>query len=484
MDRIEAQSHLDQPKNKRAAWACLFCDSPATSYEHVFASALGGRRMDPRIYCKKHNQALGPYIKAILEALQFFNAQLNMISDKRDEPLPVRMTSEGDGSEVLATASSIHPDVDISDLVANLSEGKHDLPLATADQRELFKRLAKKAGWKVNVVGSTQTEFFIHCRLVAHPIFDSDDFFLAVIYMSLTFFAHYFRQQSRHQNFSGVKRLLRGGPAYAGRDLLSDVDLSDILTFVWPTPLQPAWPDQNPFEFGHTVAVCQLDGVVYGYVSFFGAVNYAVRLAEGIPGVDDAVLTFINPLESEQPKEWESHRGAEYCFNPEHERITADGVQKLIEGRLSDLVGRIVERQAKQRDEAFVSKVNAARSEGQAAVMSAITSQLHRNRQVIFNSLLRLREYPAQLPLPGLDTYIIACGTHDPSSGDGLSQEGALVMTATLKALAEHVALRVAFGALDVAFVTDILTGITGQAILLTEVIRSFPSWLGRSASS
>lgn len=68
---------------------CIICAEPAGSREHLFPAALGGRRVNKRIYCAHHNHALADGAGVLAEQLRTINAIL-MVESDRDRSVPDR----------------------------------------------------------------------------------------------------------------------------------------------------------------------------------------------------------------------------------------------------------------------------------------------------------------------------------------------------------------------------------------------------------
>ncbi len=459
---------------------CILCDDLATSSEHLWPALFGGMRTNPNIYCQMHNNALGPYVAELQKFLALFNAQLDVLPDGRQVPTPAVMTSSNGSEKLLASGSELHPHVDIPELVANLQSGKANLPLTSVEQRERFTRGAKKAGWKIDVVGTSERQEYSHGPLSTKLEFGTDESFRAGAYLALTFFAYHFPLQARADGLAEVKLMLRAGDAYSGKDRIDDGSHRDFSRFAWWTPVQEKFSSANPFDFGHTVAVCQVDGSAYGYVSFFDVAHYGFRLAEGLPGEDVAAVTFIDPLQREQPNEWQEQKGLQFRFFPGPERsgIRSEAFGTQMVERLSALLARILDRQQSLRDEEFASAVNAERANGEAAIDIVVGRQVARRKQEVFNLLRGFAQNPSHLPLPGFQGFLSACVACDVSSLDRLSREGSSVMSASLDTLAQAIRCEANLRPLDAGFVGEVLRGRRGCGIILKEVIDQLPSWV------
>jgi hypothetical protein len=111
----------------------------------------------------------------------------------------------------------------------------------------------------------------------------------AIGYVTLTFFAHYFREEARQSGLAGIKEFIQG---------------QGDNTFVWwesdaTTYGLPA----NPFEFGHTIilATSGAAGDATAVVSLFQCLTFGINLGRVESAADRTVVVFIDPHADHPP---------------------------------------------------------------------------------------------------------------------------------------------------------------------------------------
>jgi hypothetical protein len=79
---------------------CIICGEPAGSKEHVFAAALGGRRINKGIYCAVHNNGFSPLANLLSTQLKTINALLGVRGDHATAPHKTTIVDEPSRLEI------------------------------------------------------------------------------------------------------------------------------------------------------------------------------------------------------------------------------------------------------------------------------------------------------------------------------------------------------------------------------------------------
>ena len=236
---------------------------------------LGGRRVNNNIYCGPHNRGFSPLAAAIGAQLKAINALLAVRPDHADAAKPHRYVSP-EGEQLI------------------IFDGK----VTSEPPRDLQNRDSH------------------HIRLML----GGADGLKAITYIALTFFAHYFQAHARMPGLQPVKDFVLG----IGEN-----------EFIWWESTNTHPPiGQNPFAFGHTIAVMTSasTGQAIAFISLFGSLNFGVMLGELEGLSDQTVVTFINPLAEK------AQRSLQALTNKIEEWTFAKEMQPVLE-RLNALRG-------------------------------------------------------------------------------------------------------------------------------------------------
>lgn len=145
---------------------CIICGGLTGSREHVFPSALGGRREDKKIYCSNHNQWMGPHVGVLQKQLEAINAMLEVQPDRG--AVKAHVFEADNGERYAIKGGDISPAPDLDAILDGYTLGEpHQLKIAPGDLPRLKER-AKQRGLKLNIVekASPVAEFRVgHYRI-------------------------------------------------------------------------------------------------------------------------------------------------------------------------------------------------------------------------------------------------------------------------------------------------------------------------------
>ena len=131
---------------------CIICGGRAGSGEHIFPAALGGRRINNGIYCKKHNESLSPLVAILSGQLNSINAMLGVRPDRSDQPRQLTATNQSDGQAYLVSATNVElasPRV-VTDTTV---EGARHVAVQFANEHQIQEWLSEQraAGFNVEI---------------------------------------------------------------------------------------------------------------------------------------------------------------------------------------------------------------------------------------------------------------------------------------------------------------------------------------------
>lgn len=262
------------------------CEQTASSKEHVFPAAFGGRRVNKGIYCGVHNNALGVHVGSLLDTLGFFNSYLGVRSDHHDAPKPYVLDgSSGERYQILRDNIEIAPPPSMTQ-TPELIGKPVTLQFSSDKQRQKWMAEQRRLGFEFQFseVGTAQTQFF------TQPIkqsfhFGSNEFRSAIAYVALTYLAHYFPELARQASLEELKSILLDGGEIGDR-------------VWWLDPKALPLVKEPAFNKFHTVVVgtSAENGAASAVISFFGQLCLAVDLGRLDGLKTERVIVHINPL--------------------------------------------------------------------------------------------------------------------------------------------------------------------------------------------
>ncbi|MDV9043407.1 HNH endonuclease [Stenotrophomonas sp. RAC2] len=282
---------------------CIICGKPTETGEHVFPSALGGRRKDKGIYCKKHNHALGPHVDTLQTQLAIFNALLRVKPHRGDFKPAVILGSDDESYSIDGTEIGHVPDI-----AAILNEMELGTPsLLEIDPAHIpaLKKHAKQIGLTLT---ATKTKEPLQ-KYVTEPyrfqiVLGGDDGMRSIAYLALTFVAHYWRDVARLPALAAIKDMLRSGDQYQEDDRLHSSALAGEFVY-WSSVIESPPEAIHPTKLGHTIVICISRGRLLAYVSLLDALTFIVSLGDvGKHHADRTVIVHVDPLEENFGNDW------------------------------------------------------------------------------------------------------------------------------------------------------------------------------------
>jgi hypothetical protein len=276
---------------------CIICGNKAGSREHIFPASLGGRRVNRKIYCEKHNNGFSPLAKILSDQLVAINSLLSVRPDHSDVPCTFEVgTPDGDTYILSGGRIELAPP-------PPLKENKSGVPLelmtAFSSQKQAEQWLAeqRKRGYSVKLErGKVESKYFsepLHIRITL----GGHEFLRAIGYIVLTFFAHYFPDLARQTGASKLK------------DFVQSASEEELVWWEAPSSLNGISP--SPYRFGHTVviAVSAANKEAYARISLFSTFDFAVHIG-AVESVSDQIVTIhINPQAEHPPGDIHETRG-------------------------------------------------------------------------------------------------------------------------------------------------------------------------------
>lgn len=274
--------------------ACIICNNPAGSGEHVFPAAFGGKRTNRGIYCETHNNAFGRHVSALLSGLDIVNAIIGVIPDRKEEIRPAPATTEyGERYLFSRGEAKIAPPRPLNETPELVGK---PVQLRFADQGQANKWIAeqKKAGFQVKMDPAGPVKTQIIAQSLHAPRHLGDEAFMrALLYLALTFLAHGYPDLARSPSLTNARNIVK-----------NDEPVDDRV--LWELPGAMEQLSMNPFPYGHTVAIGPISNTnkIGALISFYGAVLFGIDLGE-LAGISspERITTHIDPLAERPPND-------------------------------------------------------------------------------------------------------------------------------------------------------------------------------------
>lgn len=472
---------------------CIICRGYAGSGEHVFPAALGGRRTNKGIYCKTHDNGYGILVGELAEQMALFNSRLGVIPDHGKEVKSVITTDEQSGQKVRLSVKGsdfVEPRV-ISE--SPLPNGKH-AQMAFPDEEAIKKWIEeqKAAGMDVAILGKGQKQnYFLDTNYFSLK-FGGTYGLAAVAYVAQTFLAQAFPDVARSSALDDFKKYTQDQAVKAKN---KEGVISDLQTDapVWWSFDQPADERPNVFDFGHrvTVGIDSSDGLIYGRISFFSTLHFAMIFGNTTESIITKTVTIdIDPLAEHPPNDIKKSeqpmaiarvsRPVSQSAELTHSAHSGDG-----EKQFSELMRRLIDHE-----------LNRTAEEMHAELRKAV-SLAPEERKVFFSKVLGVRSQrvwnivrfviegflaspEAKLIPHPISQKLKAMVTFDSTSSNGLSQAATNTVELAHQALLEQMLKDDDNEILDVRRLSELMgegpgAGIVGEAIFKS-VIGSFKS--------
>lgn len=449
---------------------CIICGGATGSREHVFPSALGGRREDKKIYCSDHNQWMGPHVSVLQAQLAAINAMLEVQPDRGD--VRSYVFDAVDGGRYAIRGADISPAPDFDVILDGYELGKpRDLTMAPSDIPKLRAR-AKERGLTLDILEKAAPSVAFRAGGYTVPLMQGgDDAMRAVAYLALTFVAHFWPHLARAPGLKPVKDMLRGGPVYRGADRL--VDTVPARGFVAWSPALVAPPELvHPTGLGHTIVLCVHAGQVLAYVSLLDLQCWTIRLGEAVPELTDrTVVVHVDPLKTRYGDDWViqvfDRALIDGCVDPEYlgqAVLESDRMQRQI----STVMQRVIDRRDRLEAEQARSELNAALCLPSPAREAAIYAFVAQRGQRLVNLICMFAEHgDPTTPIGALvHAGAVKATRPDQSSTDGLNDAARRVLDQVVTQLCETLVKAPAGYTLDCVRYLALFRDEVGQALI------------------
>jgi hypothetical protein len=448
---------------------CIICGKRAGSREHVFPAALGGRRTNKGIYCGKHNNDFSPLADILSQQLRAINALLAIRPDHSDAPRSFALDTPGGESYALSgdgIALAKPQTLEEADFGATREV---TMRFSSEAQFEDWRAEQQAAGNDVRITSREEGTGYFSKPLHFQLKLGGPEGLRAIGYVALTFFAHHFPEQARQSGMFKFKEFVRH---------------SNENEFVWwDTPDSMDGLPQNPFSFGHTVAlgVSASRSEAYARVSLFSSLNFAVYLGTVDAPSDRTVITHIDPQAEHPPNDICEVRENALTFELNRpSSLTASLGEMIGNGRAQEslqlLFNKISAWHSERAMRSVFDELYSIRELDDDERNGRVQAIVNREGQRILNLMRRvvdgLRQrfeanpMTAQL-VPSLDALVAS----DSNSLTGLSLTANEALGIAKERIAEEIRKHLSNNDLDLHRLSMLLAGESGAA-LVVEVVR------------
>jgi hypothetical protein len=444
---------------------CIICGKAAGSREHVFPAALGGRRTNKGIYCGEHNQGFSPLAAILAEQLRGINSLLAVRPDHSDAPAAFQFVGE-DGAKYNLSGDMI--ELDRPHVAEQTTTGT---TIYFKDQKQYQEWLGKQraAGIGINVNWTQEQVRYSTGHIPIRLSLGGTEGLQAIGYIALTYLAHHFPDQARQPSSLPFKEFVLGIRA----------DQS-----VWweSADLMKGLP-QNPFAFGHTIAigVSGTHNEAYARVSLFSTLNFGVHLGAVEANFDRTVVVHVDPHSEHPPNDIKEEREERLLFTSERPAQPSAVLDNLINsgaGRnaFKELLRRINRWQREKTAQMIFDELSALddmpKDERDARVIAIVDTQGQRLlnlMQFVINGLKpRFEANAATAHFARRLERLVAA---DPNSPDGLSVEANTAVGVAKLAVATEISRHLDVGDLTVDRLSMLIGGGPGAALVGRAII-------------
>jgi hypothetical protein len=294
--------------------SCIICGVAANSREHVFPAALGGRRTNKGIYCDTHNGEYSELANIIVNQMRFFNSQIGVVGDHQKttgEVKPVLLIDPVTKTEMwLNNTSTAFAEPRITSVTLH-PEGGSAIEIAANSLQQLDTYVAalREKGLDVHVRSKGTPGIYYPGTLEGRlDLGGSDTGLRAIAYIAQTFLAQAFPDLARLPELAPLKEYTLNN---SGKDFACWLSPSD------------GGHDSESKRFNHRVIVGHNadDNVIYARISLFGAFHYGVYLGVAEAGSSRSVVFDIDPLVKHPPldmQKTEYDKAVGYSPRPEN----------------------------------------------------------------------------------------------------------------------------------------------------------------------
>lgn len=484
---------------------CIVCSQAAGSGEHVFPAALGGRRINRKIYCTKHDNGYSSLVADLANQVDVFNAMLGVVPDHSKDVKSVLARDAKSGEELrLSAKESVFtaPRVISQEPAGNGVLMKMSFPNREAMKQWLAEQKAN--GLNVAPLQKAQEQPYFLGEVHHQRCFGGPCGLGAVAYITQTFLAQEFPDLARSSDVAqfvaytqaiAALAQIRGGcgettdgPADPRLEPAREALKAALAPWGGQAPVwwdfEPQ-PDTTPnaFEFGHrvTVGVDASDGQIFGRFSLFSSIHFGMRFGRASAGAATKTVTVeIDPMAAHPPNDIKKIESASAIARVAVPAQPTRGLAAAISSGSQVLVftGLI------RKIEAHSLAKSAAKMHAELTAYSTL-SEFERGQlvdrlidgqaqRVLNMAKWVLQDFKLQLPaelLPVLGPMIDAMTAHDPNSTNGLSPLANATLALAKSALAVQMREDIKAGCLDERRIARLLgegpgAAVVGQAVL------------------
>jgi hypothetical protein len=447
---------------------CIICDQRTGSREHIFPAALGGRRVNKKIYCGKHNNGFSPLAKILSDQLAAINSLLSVRPDHSDEPCSFKAdTPSGDTYILSGSRVELAPPLALDELKIDVP---CELTMSFSSQKQADQWLAeqRKRGYsvqfKIREVGTKYSFEPLHIKLML----GGHESLRAIGYVALTFFAHYFPELVRQTGILKLKEFVQG------------VNKEELVWWDAPGTLSRIAP--NSYRFGHTVAitVSAVNKEAYARISLFSAFDFAVQIGTVESDSDQTVIVHINPQSERPPDDICEMRDNVLSFMAAKPLALATEFEQIIKGGRAQescqlLFEKIHEWHLESTAQQVLSELNEIHETNKIKRMDKIKAIVDKQGQRILNLLLYVindmkQEFANHPYLSKIMSQLDALIAPDKNTQTGLSQFASAILEIAKVRLVEEIEKDFSNGELELGRISMLLGGGTG-ALVISETI-------------
>ncbi len=449
---------------------CIYCGAGAGSREHIFPSALGGRRLDTRILCAPCNQGFSALDGLLENQLSLFNGLIGVRADRANTPKPASIESK-DGPLLVdprGTPTFVGPKVEREEV---MPDGRRKVSIRFGHERQVQKFLAgaRKQGKDIKLGTRTEGVRYLSEHLVSVQwSFGGTMAFREIGRIALNFLAHRWPDAARHQALRPFKDFI------IGRTALSETE-------------QPVWyagpglfPLPDPAStFGHQILlVISPESNAYARVRLFSTFDLVVDFGclQGIPM--GAVMFDIDPLAEHHPNDLQETPLPPERFPRALDRAPKDAeptVATFLDKQMRTLLRRIDDRQWQLKTEGLLLGLNALRDISPELRIARVLEILQPHKGLVLSLLRHAADLAGDIPdeearqcIQGALEYLL---TTDPDSSDGLSHLARLTLDRSFRTLAEHLTAELTDTALTDERLQLLLAGGVGAGVVVRPLI-------------
>ncbi|MPQ55118.1 hypothetical protein [Duganella sp. FT27W] len=442
---------------------CILCKKPASTGEHLFPAAMGGRRENQGIYCAEHNRGFSGLVNFLVKQVAALNARLGVLHDRGHKPQKYSFTDTGTGREYTIFGNHIEPNMPGSATTKNDGEDSPTYHFAGDSQfQQWLKRERKKPGKIVFKKIDKIKSFYLTERPTLSTEFGGTEGMRTIAYIALTHFAHYFPDESRQPGMNAFKAYVLGG---------------ENIRFAWWDILPETIKQAAQFEFSHwiIIGVSASTQRAYARMSLFGLADFSVNFGAINVSADKEVAVEINPTALHYPQHVN-----EQVYNivktfpiypTEPEETYRPRVLQTCVKALSKLLEKLERKELEQLlDEIFpvlAESAAMARPDRVECVHSIVGIQSQRVLMLLKTAVSGLAKqfqesYLADVVRDEIDSFI----QPDASSQSGLSEKTEHLLGLALARFEAELLHQIETGRLDRASLASLLDGGPGAAVV------------------